>query len=92
LSLDEERRTPGNVSLPLTQFDHAWALIDRERFGEAERSIREGFEDSGAGAAQLKHAVSALRLASEIAVSRSLRSGPRSRRPRASDSFTTSRS
>ena len=48
------------MSLPLTQFDHAWALIDLGRFEEAERSIREGFEDSRAGAAQLKHAVSAL--------------------------------
>jgi TolB-like protein len=60
LSLDERSRTPGNVSLPVMEFNQAWALIDLGRFEEAARSIRTGFADSKPGAAQLKHAVSAL--------------------------------
>jgi hypothetical protein len=42
------------------EFDHIWVLIDLGRFEEAARSIRTGFEESKAGAAELKHAVSAL--------------------------------
>jgi TolB-like protein len=61
LSLDEESRTPGTVHLPISEFDHTWALIDLGRFEEAARSIRTGFKDSEAGAGTaLKHAVSAL--------------------------------
>jgi tetratricopeptide (TPR) repeat protein len=60
LSLDEESRTPGTVRLPISELDHTWALIDLGRFEQAARSIRTGFEESKAGAAELKHAVSAL--------------------------------
>jgi TolB-like protein len=60
LSLEDESRTPYSVKIPIMEFDHTWALIDLGRFEEAARSIRTGFEDSKAGAAQLKHAVSAL--------------------------------
>jgi tetratricopeptide (TPR) repeat protein len=59
LSLDEESRTPARMK-PIMEFDHTWALIDLGRFEEAARSIRIGFKDSKAGAAQLKYAVSAL--------------------------------
>jgi serine/threonine-protein kinase len=59
LSLDEEGRTPG-TRIPIVEFDHAWALIDLARFEEAGRFIATGFKESNAGAAELKHAVSAL--------------------------------
>jgi len=60
LSLDELSRTPYIVNIPIMEFDHAWALIDLGRFEEAARFIGAGFKDSKAGAAELKHAVSAL--------------------------------
>ncbi len=60
LSLDESARTPVIVKLPIVEFGHTWALIDLARFEEAARSIETGFKDSKAGAAGLKHAVSAL--------------------------------
>jgi tetratricopeptide (TPR) repeat protein len=59
LSLDAEQRTPCRM-IPIMEFNHTWALIDVGRFEEAARSIRAGFEDSRAGPAELKHAVSAL--------------------------------
>jgi tetratricopeptide (TPR) repeat protein len=60
LSLDERSRTQLVVSIPIMEFDRTWALIDLGRFEEAAQSIRTGFGDSKAGAAGLKHAVSAL--------------------------------
>jgi hypothetical protein len=58
--LSLESRTPGSVHLPITEFDHAWALSDLGRLQDAARSIRAGFEESKVGEAELKHAVSAL--------------------------------
>jgi len=60
LSLDERGRPQSGVTIPIEEFNRAWALIDLERFDEAARSISTGFSDSKAGAAGLKHAVSAL--------------------------------
>ncbi len=60
LSLDERNRTPPRVTIPIMEFDHAWALIDLGRLEEAARSIRTGFDDSNPGAGGLKHGVSAL--------------------------------
>jgi tetratricopeptide (TPR) repeat protein len=58
--LDEERRRPAIVKIPIMDFDRTWALIDLARFDEAARSIATAFDESKAGAAGLKHAVSAL--------------------------------
>jgi len=60
LALDERARTPGNVTMPIMEFNHTWMLIDLGRLEEAARTIRTGFDDSKPDAAQLKHAVSAL--------------------------------
>jgi protein-disulfide isomerase-like protein with CxxC motif len=46
--------------MPISEFNRTWALIDLGRLEEAARSIRTGFENSRAGAAEFKHAVSAL--------------------------------
>jgi TolB-like protein len=58
LSLAPQQRA--TKVIPIEEFNRTWALIDLGRFEEATRSIRTGFEDSKAGAIQLKHAVSAL--------------------------------
>ena len=60
LSLDARNRAPAKVGLPIMEFDRTWALIDMGRFDEAAQSIRTGYRESKAGAAELKHAVSAL--------------------------------
>jgi len=60
LSLDEERRSPSIVNVPIMEFNRTWALIDLGRFDDAARLIQTGFENSKAGAGGLKHAVSAL--------------------------------
>jgi tetratricopeptide (TPR) repeat protein len=60
LSLDERNRTRSNREIPIDEFDHAWALIDLGRLEEAARFIANGFKDTKAGAAGVKHAVSAL--------------------------------
>jgi TolB-like protein len=60
LSVDEGRRTPSIVKIPIMDFNRTWALIDLARFEEAARSIETVFDESKAGAPGLKHAVSAL--------------------------------
>ena len=60
LSLDEEGRTQIGVNIPIMEFDRTWALIDVGHLEEAARTIATRFGDSKAGAAGLKHAVSAL--------------------------------
>jgi len=60
LSLDERNRTRSNREIPMEECDRTWALINLGRLEEAARLIATGFKDSKAGAAGVKHAVSAL--------------------------------
>jgi serine/threonine-protein kinase len=60
LSLDARTPTQALVGTAIADFNRTWALIDLGRLEEAAQSIRTGYGNSKPGAAELKHAVSAL--------------------------------